>query len=175
MSVAADIAINVGLFTPFMQDVRGGAEGKSPVGTLHIDQNVTGDGSGGIAQITMSATRIMFGFRAILAPTLIQAFDDLATPEEVRLQFGVTGNRRIGQGYEDARLAIAASGGNFTQFQPSGIIIESDTIAALNVLSWTWSTNTNAKVYRGRMFASVFDAELIEAQGSISDFLAGVR
>ncbi len=174
MSISIDVDIADGVYTPFFQDVRGGPDGKSPVGTVSVEAVDIGESGGGTVTQNFFMQRIMFGFRAILAPTLITAEDDLATAEAIRLVWRIT-NRRLVQSMTQAALAIAGAGGNFAKFDESGLILESDVVASQNFLAFTWSTNTLAKVYRSFLFASVFDAEVIEAQGSISDFLAGVR
>ncbi len=76
---------------------------------------------------------------------------------------------------DQATLAIASQGNNVAKFDESGMIFESDILAESDVITFIWSTNENTKAYQTNVFASVFDAELIEAQGSVSDFLAGIR
>lgn len=175
MSVTASFDLNEALYVPFMQDVRGGPDGKSPVGTLASIGTDTGDVSGGTVNIKLLMTRMMFGFRAVLAPTLLMSSDNLASPEAVNLKYQSSGNRRVNLSIDQAELAIAAFGGNFAHFEESGIVLESDLLVATSVLEFIWSTNTDGKVYSARGFFAVFDLELIEAQGSISDFLAGIR
>ncbi len=175
MAVTGSVNLDDGIYVPFMQEVRGGHDGKSPVGTVHQTLQLVGAAGGGTVVQTWNIRRIMFGFRAIIAPTLIVTEDTLSTAEAVKLGFALTANRRLAVTTDQAALAIAAQGGNYAKFEESGILLESDTLTQQAALFFTWSTNTDTKLYQARMFAAVFDAELIEAQGSISDFLAGVR
>lgn len=175
MSISTSVAFADGRYTPFMQKVRGGEDGRSPVGTISSSAIDTGEAGGGTVTIAHSLQRIVFGFRAIIAPTLIVASDTLASAEAIRLTFLTAGNRRVEQDLNQIQLAIAGQGGNFAQFQEGGIILESDLLTETNVLQFVWSTNTDTKLYFTRIFASVFDAELIAARGSVSEFLAGVR
>lgn len=175
MSISSSVAIGDGLFVPFFQDVRGGKEGKSPVGTVNVDLSDVGEAGGGTVTLSLTMTREIFGFRAIVAPTLIVAADTLATAEAIRMQATFTGNRRLGNHMEQAVLALAAQGQNVAKFEESGLVFESDLLDETTILSFVWSTNTDTKIYNFRLFGAVFDAEIIEAEGSISDFLAGVR
>ncbi len=175
MAVSSSVGLESGIYVPFFQDVRGGKEGRSPVGTLAQTLREVGDGSGGTVVAGFSMQRITFGFRAIIAPTLLASSDNLATPEAVRLQFAASGNRRLGTSIDQAVVALAAPDKNVAQFDVSGLVLESDLLSETVVINFIWSTNTNLKEYDINIFASVFDAEIIEAQGSISDFLAGVR
>ncbi len=175
MAISATVSIGDGQFTPFFQDVRGGKEGTSPVGTVSQTLSDTGDGSGGTVTLIYTMARLPFGFRAIIVPTYVVALDTLGTAEAIRMNFTAVGNRRLTNSFDQITLAIAGQGQNQAKFDEAGIVIESDLLAETQVLSFIWSTNTNAVVYSARLFAAVFDAEVIEAQGSISDFLAGVR
>lgn len=175
MSVTATVQIGDGLFKPLHQLVRGGSDGKSPVGTVHVLGQAVGDSGGGTAQILMQMRRIEFGMRCIFAPVLISVDDDLASPEAVRLAFSASANIRTTSTVDQSALTLASQGGNHAKFPPEGFLFESDTIATATLLQFIWSTNSDGKVYRAHLIMSVFDAELIEAQGSVSDFLAGVR
>ncbi len=175
MALETFVSLGNALYVPFLQDVRGGKEGKAPVGTVSAHHTDTGDASGGTMTLTFQMERIQFGFRSIIVPTLLVTSDNLSTAEAVRLQYRNAGNRRIGEDYNQASLSVAGSAGNFAKFDESGLILENDVIGVTSALSFIWSTNTNTIVYFARVFAAVFDAEVIEAQGNISDFLAGVR
>ncbi len=174
MSILVTVSFADGVYTPFFQDVRGGADGKSPVGTVHMNTADVGDGSGGIVTATYTMDRIVYGFRALIVPTQIVSFDNLATPEVVKLQYQ-SNNRRMITSADQASLAVAAQSGNVAKFDESGILLENEEAFERAVISLVWSTNTNTIVYQTKIFAAVFDAEVIEAQGSVSDFLAGVR
>lgn len=174
MSVSTSEELSQGLFTPFFQEVRGGHDGKSPVGTVHVNISDVGEAGGGTVSLNLFMSRLTFGFRAIIAPTLIVTADNLAAAEAVRLGFAI-GNLRLGVGLFEAELAVASEGGNRARFEPSGFVLQHDEVSSDVVMSVVWSTNTDTKVYDVDMFAAVFDAEVIEKHGSISDFLAGVR
>lgn len=175
MSVSTFVEFRDGRYVPFMQDVRGGKDGKSPVGTVHSTAAEVGEAGGGTVTISHRMQREQFGFRSLIVPTLIVASDNLSTAEAIRLSYLTAGNRRVAQDSNQIKLAVAGQAGNFAQFEPAGILLESDVLADTSVLQFIWSTNTDTKLYFTRVFAAVFDAELIEAQGAISDFLAGVR
>lgn len=175
MVVVSNVAFRDGLYIPFFQQVRGGADGKSPVGTVHSTNTATGDVSGGAINLRHQLSRLSFGFRALIAPTLIVTIDNLASPEVVNLNFVQEANRRTSIDMVQAALAVAGQQGNAAKFEESGILLEHDNIGLGDSVALIWSTNTDGKVYISNVFAAVFDAELIEANGSVSDFLAGVR
>ncbi len=174
LSVSAIVAFGDSQYNDFHQKFRGGQNGMSPVGTLHATATATGDGTGGNVLLLLQMKRVEFGFRAVFVPTLLVTEDDLATPEAVRLQFS-SGNKRLSSDMNQAALAVASSVFNVAQFDESGLLLESDVLTAVTVMAFVWSTNTNLKVYTANVFAAVFDMELIEKYGSVSDFLAGVR
>lgn len=175
MAVSASVDLAEARYRDFFQEIRGGHDGRSPVGTLHAQATVTGAAGGGSVVHTYTGQRIMYGFRAILAPTLILADDNQASPTTIRLAFSEVANNRLAGQMDQVQLAVAGNGGNFAKFDESGIIVQSDVIATGASLIFVWSTNTDTKVYNSGIFFSVFDAELIEKHGSVSDFLAGVR
>lgn len=174
MSVANSVDIGEGLFVPFMQEVRGGAGRSSPVGTLASEVAVTGDSSGGSAIVYFTMSRESFGFRAIVVPTFVSTIDTLGSPEGIRGIFSA-GNRRVLQAIEEVKVAIAGSGQNVAKFDAVGVVLEAEEVAPVTVMQYLWSTNTNLKYYNARVFSAVFDAEIIAREGSVSDFLAGVR
>jgi len=174
MAVSNTETIESGIYTPYFQRKRGGEGGQSPVGSVYKSLAVVGAAGGGGVTLNFSMGRLTFGFRAIIVPTLIVTEDTLATAEVVKLNY-VSNNRRINVSTDWVTLAIAGPSGNFAKFEDSGLILEREPLAAAGVLGVDWSTNTDTKSYAARMFAAVFDAELIEKEGSVSDFLAGVR
>lgn len=176
MSISNNVEMGDGIYVPFFQKVRGGERGTSPVGTVKAAVTDTGDMSGGTVTIGLVMRKLTFGFRALIVPTFICAIDNLAAAEAVRLVFS-EGNRRIGDAavLEEGLLSVAVSGQNVAKFDPAGILWEKLDEGAATVVQAIWSTNTNTIVYNLRIVAAVFDAEVIEKKGSISDFLAGVR
>lgn len=175
MAVTSTSGVSQGHFHLLHSKVRGGPEGTSPVGTLSLVKRTAGAAGGGTATVIFTQREIEFGFRCILVPTLITTFDNLAAAEVVNLIYLSTSKRMGATDVSQAVLAIAASGGNIARFVPDGVLFEVETKTAQEILQCVWSTNTDGKVYDIRAFFSVFDAELIEKHGSVSDFLAGVR
>ncbi len=173
MAVTSTHSLAEGLYIPFSQSVRGGPDGRSPVGTVNHQAADIGDGSGGTVILIMTMDPVMFGFRALVAPTFLSSRDTLATPEAVRVRYQASG-RRLSLSLDQMIVPVAGSGGSHGEYPAKGVVMEASGVAS-QALTWTWSTNTNTIVYEGHVFASVFDAEVIEKYGSISEFLAGTR
>ncbi len=175
MTVEVERFLSSGDFVPFHQKVRGGVEGA--VGSLACDFEATGDGSGGSVWINVSAADIEFGFRYLFVPTFVFTRDTLASAANISFGWVGTSNRRLQvlESYAQTLVAIAASGVNHAKADPSGIVIEGRTRAQGRIMRIAWPTNTNTFVYHVHVFGTMFDAELIEKQGSIHSLLTGIR
>ncbi len=175
VSVSNTVAMNEGLYVPF----RGVDREASAVGTLHVVNTDTGDGSGGVVTLVYTMTREMFGFHPIFVPTRVLASDDQASATTIRLFYDNTGNERLTGTMFEHQLAVTTVGNNAVNFSALSIPIEPQERAATAVLSIVWTTNTNAKVYNGRVFGVMYDAEALSRRKgpgvTIDQLMAGIR
>jgi len=175
MAVTATRFWTAGLFVPWMQRIRGGEGHGSPVGTLHMDAEATGDGSGGSVTIFIAGTREMFGFRALLVPTLISVSDALAAVSAVLIQWTAVGNRRLSANINEVVTTVRVAGENHAILQEQGMTIEPPTDVNTNGFTVLWATNLNLAVYHFHVVASVYDLEIIEKYGTVDPLVAGIR
>ncbi len=178
MAVSTSRAVStdgVGLYVPY----RGFDREAGIVGTLAVDAEVTGDGSGGAVTILITMARQEFGFHPIYVPTRVSSFDSLATPEVVMFQFDPAGNERISDSLRESSLAQAGFGGSSATFDKLGVPIEPDQEASTSVLVCQWTTNENGDTYHLHVFGVVYDAEALaraKRPGATPDqLLGGVR
>ncbi len=177
MSVVGNHSTLDGLYVPFRGVARNGI-----VGTFHIRMTVTGDSGGGTAEIRFSWNHIEFGFHALLVPTLITARDNLASAENVQLEYVTQGNERI-EGEIEVILVPSTFGAlHIGAFQDLGIVIEGRIFAGgfaatgREVVNIKWTTNTDAKLYVGQLYGVVYDAEHMAKYGmEVGPALSGIR
>lgn len=163
-----------GLFRPFRTPERADG-GPEPVGTLHVPVNDVGDATGGAVTISIAMRRQEFGFHPLWIPTWANSRDNLATAEAVALGIEATGNERLAFVLEQAVLATARGSTNIARFDLNGVLIDPDSRVVSIVASFTWTTNTDTKIYRGQLFGPVYDGEVIARLGGINSLLAGLR
>ncbi len=175
MSVVAVVSAGEGLYVPF----RGVSREESPVGTLSVDGEVTGDAGGGSASIVIRATKLMFGFHPLLALTRIQTFDTLATLEANRLLIQSAGNERIDEDYSEVMTPVEqGTDNNVANAQFLGIPIEPDQSVDSDILTIVWTTNELSDLYHLHAFFMVYDLEALArspGRGLIDLLIAGIR
>lgn len=162
------------LYVPLHSRVPGGDDGKSPVGTVSIDMGTVGDATGGLARAQLKMRRIEFGFRPIIVPTLITVQDNLAAVGVVEVEYSQS-QWRLGTSTNLVVTTVAGPNINQVSVPLNGMVFEVEPQAVTEVLLVSWATNTDTKIYHCHIFGAVFDAEVIEQRGSISELLAGVR
>lgn len=175
MAVSTSVVMDPGGYVPLMQKVRFGPNGL--VGTYSKSFNTTGAAGGGGVTISVTATRQMFGFAAIIVPTLIVSLDTLATPEGLRFLWIATGNRRVRLQADITQVItpVTVASINLGRLDVSGIMIEGRNKSEQNVFQAIWPTNTDGKIYQIKMFAMVYDAEMLEKHGQVAGLLEGIR
>ncbi len=175
MSVVGTVNLSDGLYVPF----RGVSRMRSPVGTLSVDGEVTGDGGGGSASIVMRATRLLFGFHPLLSLTRLQTFDTLATVETNRLLIQAAGNERIDEDYSEVMQPVEQGvDNNVANAGLLGIPIEPDQDTASDVITVVWTTNETSDLYHLHAFFMVYDMEALArspGQGHVDLLVAGIR
>ncbi len=175
MAVDNSVFLGDELYVPF----RGMDRAAGFVGTLQASVAVTGDGTGGVADVSLTASLDMFGFRPIIVPTRIVAFDDQAAATSIRLLMLPAGNERLKDTINEQGLALTQSAVNTFNFEQLSIPIEPNVMAATSVMQAVWAANVNLKVYTLRMFAIVYDREALaegkEAGRAFDTLLGGVR
>ncbi len=175
MAVANIVALADELYVPF----RGTDRQAGFVGSLQASAAVTGDATGGVADVSFTAQMDMFGFRPIIIPTRIVGFDDQAAATSIRLLYLPAGNERLKDTINEQGLALTQSAVNTFNFTELSIPIDPDQEAATSVLQAVWAANVNLKVYTLRLFAIVYDREELakgKHKGKTWDtLLGGVR
>lgn len=175
MSVVGTVDVSAGLYVPF----RGVDRRKSPVGTVAVDGEVTGDAGGGAATINITATREMFGFHPMLAATRIHTFDSLATLEAIRLILNFAGNERISGNFSEVVSPVEqGTDNNVANAAFLGVPIEPDQVVAANILSAVWTTNEDGDLYHLHAFFVVYDLQELARRpgdGEIDLLVAGIR
>lgn len=173
MSVSSFITVENGLYVPF----RGFDREVGPVGTLCVDAQVIGDGSGGTATINLQMRREEFGFHVIWIPTRVSVVDDLAAAEEVFFSFRASGNERLNADISEAVLSIrVANGLNMGSFTNLGVAVETASTTIISVMQAGWLTNTNLKVYHLHAYGILYDDEALargKRSGKAPDQLMG--
>lgn len=172
VTVNTERFVSAGLYVPF----RGAAREAGAVGTLYIDAEATGDGSGGIVQIHLNMSRIEFGFHPLWVPTHISTQDALASPEVVQVNWSETGNERQSAGLREHVLGITQSSINIAVFTQLGVIIEPNLQAGGRIMTANWATNTNSAAYHLHIFGPIYDGEfLARGKAGTPELLAGLR
>ncbi len=172
MAVSTTRFASAGLYVPY----RGMDREAGIVGTLAIDAQATGDGSGGAVTILVAFSREEFGFNIIYVPTRVSTFDALTTPEVVMFQFDPAGNERIAESLREASLAIAGFGGSSAVFDKLGVPIEPEFASPTSCLVAQWTTNETGDVYHLHCFGVVYDSEAMtrgKREGKTPDVLLG--
>lgn len=177
MSVTSSTPSESGLYTPF----RGFDREAGAVGTLSVDAEATGDGSGGTVTIVISMKFEQFGFHSLWIPTRVSSLDNLASPEVVEFSFRSSGNDRLAAGdLREAATALATGGANnVASFSALGVSIEVRSLTNVSVMQVRWTTNTNALLYHLHVFGILYDGEALargKAAGKAPEqLLGGVR
>jgi len=176
MSIAVTRSVSAGLFVPF----RGVDRLVSPVGTLSIDAEATGDAGGGTVAITLAMASVEFGFHPIWIPTRIVVINNNGATQEVEIIYLANGNERIQAGLtEELTTRVTTPGDNVGNASFLAVPIEPDSLAEADVFFVRWSANVDTKVYELHMFGVLYDAQAMAQQkekGSRVDlFMAGVR
>ncbi len=172
MAISTTRFASAGLYVPY----RGVDREAGMVGTLAIDAETVGDGSGGAVTLLIAFAREEFGFHLIYVPTRVSTFDSLASPEVVMFQFDPAGNERVAESLREASLAVAGFGGSSAVFDKLGVPIEPNVQAATSCLVAQWTTNTNALTYHLHVFGVVYDGEAMardKRRGKTPDVLLG--
>ncbi len=175
MSVTNVVSIaDNGLYVPF----RGVARDNGPVGTLLVQAQVTGDGSGGSASLSLTCPYVLFGFHPLLACTRIHTIDLLTTLQNLRMIFNEAGNERIDHDIQEVVVPVELppnnQHGNATVL---GVPIEPTRVEG-NVLSAAWVTNVDTIDYDIHAFFMVYDLEFLARHpgtGSIDALVSGIR
>ncbi len=165
-----------GIFVPF----RGFDREVGPVGTIYLDMEDVGDGTGGTVRITLSIRREMFGFHAIVVPTRISATDALVTAEVVIMRWLATGNERVNGDMDQAVLSLQQAGPtNVAIFDALGFILETQSDGDVIAARMDWATNTTALTYHYHFWGVLYDAEALarsKGRGKGADLLlSGMR
>lgn len=171
---ARSVEVN-GLYTPY----RGFDRAEGPVGTLSIDAEATGDGSGGTMTVRVIMSRIEFGFHPIWVVTRLNTLDGLAAAEAVLMRFAEAGNERLNADFNDAVLAVRQGALNVANMEHLGLVIEPDAVTDANVLIADWATNTNSVGYHLHAYGVLFDAEALARRKAfgkgVDPLLSGIR
>lgn len=176
MSVSANTAMSGGHFVPFRMRKRGGGSGTDPVGTLHVNAEVTGDSSSGSVTATITGVKDTFGFPAMWVPTLIAVQDVLASLVNVRIVFGQVGNDRLEATMSTPIIMTAIGGVNMGVLGNSSVLIDSSGVqAAADVLSAIWPTNTDGFLYHLHVYGPVYDGQKLAEADNLPELLAGLR
>lgn len=176
MAVSNNTAMAGGHFVPFRMRKRAGASRTDPVGTLHVNAEVSGDGSGGSATASITGVKDTFGFPALWVPTMIAVQDVLASLVDVRIIFGAVGNDRLEATVSVPVVMTAVGGVNMGVLGNTSILIDSSGVAnAGDVLSAVWATNTNTFVYHLHVYGPVYDGQWLAEADNLPELLAGLR
>ncbi len=154
-----------GQYVPF----RGVDRREGPVGTYHSSGSVTGAAGGGSAKVLFDASFLMFGFHPLLVPRAVMARDNLGTSEPVLLGFGIGNERMKIEHFVVGRTVKTASSLNINTWPVDDVslLIEPRAGSAV-VMTFTWDTNTDTKVYVAAVFFVIYDLEaLARAPGSM--------
>ncbi len=162
MSVTDITLFQDGHYVPF----RGLAKGVQPAGSYSANMTGTGDGSGGTVNLQMSMRAIEFGMHCILTMVLVETNDNLTSAVEVLFQYSATpGNERIDSAgiLSIRKLPVSSIGLNRAVYlgQDLPVPIESISAAGTTCFNVAWATNTTGKAYTARIFALLWDAEVL--------------
>lgn len=176
MSVTTDVAVSGGTYIPFRTARRGGVAGRDAVGTLSVDIETVGNGTGGTVTLGMTMARGNFGFHALWVPTRITVVDTLATAEVVVIAFVSAGNDRLRGPLDEAVLSIdRGDDRNIGVAKEFAILIDPGSRVEGQVLSALWQSNTDTKSYHLHAYGAIYDAEIIAREGGVSELVAGLR
>lgn len=178
MAVTVTVAMDAdeAAFVPYRIPQRGGDRGTSPVGTVNVDAQVVGAAGGGQADVLISASQDMWGFRPVIVPVVVSFSDNLATAENVLFFYNADGNERLVAAVGQIVVMTTVLGTNAGLPQTSSIPITPDVIGSgAAVMKASWASNVDTKVYHMHVFAAVYDREVLARTGEIPDFLAGIR
>lgn len=177
MAVDTDTLTSAGLFVPFRTAMRGGPEGRDPVGTLMVEAEATGAAGGGSVIAGITSVAQPFGFPMLWVPTHISLSDNLAAAEVINFQFRDEGNARLNTEIGDAVNALAGSQGNVRTVRELSLVIDvtenGDT--ALRIMLGSWSTNTDTKTYHLHVYGPVYDAQIMARSDRVPELVAGLR
>ncbi len=174
MSVATVVEMASQLYVPY----RGFDRGAGIVGTIAVDIQAVGDGSGGTILVQLNMNFVEFGFHGIWVPTRVGSRDDQAAATLVLLSYLAAGNQRLAADIDETQLAVILNGINRAQYDQLSVPIE-PAVSGGVVMQGFWLANVNAKVYHIHAFGPVYDAEALarnKRPGKAPDLLlAGVR
>ncbi len=160
MALSVDVEFRDGLYVPY----RGLVKGENPAGTYSALMSATGNASGGALQLVMRARRLEFGFHPIITLVLVETSDNLAAADEQLFQYNVApGNERVALAMSIPKVTAASTTGFRSLYRGEDLPIPiepvSETDQAIFLVSW--QTNTDTKVYQVRVFAMIWDAEVL--------------
>lgn len=160
MAVTATVVMSEGngAWTPYRGIYRRG-----PVGTYHAAVTVTGAAGGGTAKLLLDASFLMFGFHPLLVPRAVMARDNLSSSETVLLGFGNIGNERLTvEHFVIGRTTKTVTTLNINTWplDDIAVVIEPQRNPSNpTVMTFTWNTNTDTKIYSALVFFVVYDLE----------------
>lgn len=178
MSVSATRSLSAALYTPFRTSKRGGGDASEPVGTLHMDAEVTGDAGGGTVTLIVAGRREEFGFPQLFVPTLVTVQDNLAAAEDVSFAYLAPGNDRLNAAITLSITSVRAGSVTNAGFLDNVTIpIQGPDQTNRDICQAFWATNTDTKVYHLHLFGPVYDAQILANSdyGRIALPLSGVR
>jgi len=176
MSVSSVHEVADGLYVPF----RGYDPREGPIGTLFVDASDSGDGSGGTVKIDIHMAREEFGFHIVWVPTRAVMSGGQVAADIVTMFYTAEGNERLDDNIQENLLTVAGVGAVFAaDFKALSVPVEGFTELSARVLSFQWTTNTNAVVYHAHVFGVLYDAEAIvhnyRRGRAVDPLLAGIR
>lgn len=145
------------------------------VGTLAVNAEATGDGSGGVVNILLRMRREQFGFPLLYVPTQVTLVDNLATAVDVIAGFEPAGNRRLIANVNQRVAMVQVQSSNMGNLVDVTIPIEGIDNSLRDIFQAQWETNTDSKTYHLHMFGPVYDLQMIARMGHIDPLAAGIR
>ncbi len=174
LSVTANVALSSGLFVPYHTRVRGGEDGKDPVGTVQVDGEATGDGSAGTVAVNIRMVREQFGFACMWVPTYIEIGTTENAVNVCEFRYRQEGNARLSGDMVEIVTTVAAFTQDGALLQLRGMPLEGVGVALVDVLRITFPSNTNTDFYHLHAFGPIYDLEVIRRKGGIAELIAGV-
>lgn len=172
MSVEERTSMSVQHYVPF----RGADRAEGAVGTVNVDIQATGDGSGGTVKVVLDMSRVTFGFHALWVPTRVSSEDNIGAVEVVQLSWQRFGNERLAGTVTENVLTVRHGVENAAPFGELGLLIEPDLEVEAGVMQMLWQTNTDTKTYHLHAFGPVYDGEFMSrGRSGIPELLAGLR
>ncbi len=177
MSISTNIVVSDGLYVPF----RGFDREAGPVGTLDVQGQTVGDGSGGTVAINIQWNYEEFGFHGIWVPTMISIQDTLASAIPVEVLFRGLGNERINDFHGEIVTPTASTFttrnlGKVTDLAFPLEAPQNSRETLRTVITAGWATNTNALLYELHVYGVLYDAESLargKMRGKAPDLLLG--